>query len=64
MLEQQSEKNKNLDLHCIFQLMGVIDGSQHQQTQDDAPEVPTQLGGKLISQILQGRNKMEGGGLN
>lgn len=39
-------------LDGVPQLIGVIHGRQHQQAQDDAAEVPTQLWGQVISQVL------------
>lgn len=48
-IHNTTRKSINGNLHCVLQLVGIIHGRQHQQTQNDAPEIPTQLGGQIIS---------------
>lgn len=49
-LKEAARWHSHLD--GVPQLVGVIHGRQHQQAQDDAAEVPTQLWGQVISQVL------------
>lgn len=54
VLGDVGERIRNRDLHGGPQLVGVIHGAEHEQTQHHTPEVPAQLRGQIICQVLHG----------